>query len=107
MVKTRSTTGRFTNSPAKASEENILDNHLPINIQKETIFKFLKFLFLILLISPWLVMAFRKHSVENISKGIVDFYDDNFSCNSYCHSMSNSTDFSNISSKEKTKKDNF
>lgn len=87
VVKTRSSNGRFTPSPNKTSDD-ILDAAIPINIQKETMVKIIKYIFLLLLISPWLLLAFRKHTVENISRNIIDFYDDNFSCNSYCSTMS-------------------
>jgi hypothetical protein len=104
VVRTRATNGRFSNTPTKG-EENIIENPIPINIHKETVIRILKLIFLIFIISPWIVLASRKHSIENISKGIIDFYDDNFSCHSYCQSLSNNTDaFSNISKEDKPPK---
>ena len=90
-VKTRSSNGRFTLSPSK--NDDILDSTLPINIQKETILRVVKFIILILVISPWILLDFRKHTVENISRNILDFYDDNFSCNSYCNTLSSPLNF--------------
>ena len=103
VVKTRSSNGRFTPSPCKTTED-ILDTTLPINIHKETVIRIVKFIFLILLIFPWILPAFRKHTVENISKNILDFYDDNFSCNSYCSTLSSPL---NVTITENTKKNGF
>jgi hypothetical protein len=97
-VKTRSSNGRFAEGCIKS--EDLLDNPLPITIHKITVIRILKILFLILVISPWILLAFRKNTVENISKKITDFYDDNFSCSSYCI---NESLYTNTTSSEKLK----
>jgi hypothetical protein len=38
-----------------------------------------------LVVSPWLFMVFKKNTIDNVSKKISSFYDDNFSCTSACN----------------------
>jgi hypothetical protein len=103
--KTRDSNGRFASSNSSTSKsvvEEILENPVPtLPVQRNTIIFIIKVAVIILVVWPWLVLAFRKNAVENISKKITDFYDDNFSCNSYCSSLSF------ISQKNSTEKDKF
>ncbi len=89
-MKTRSTNGRFV-SPSKLNEESLIDTFLNIQVTKGSLLKVAKILVLILIISPWLVLAFRKQNIDNLSKKISDFYDDNFSYNSICNFSTNGT----------------
>jgi hypothetical protein len=81
-VKTRSNTGRFVATTDTCDDNN--DSPLNLPVQKETMWKILKLILLFLVVSPWLFLALRKNNIDNFSKKIGDFYDDNFSCNSYC-----------------------
>ena len=53
-----------------------------------------KIFIVFIVFSPWMFMAFRKNTLENVSKKVTDFYDNNFSCNSECKCDTTST-FSN------------
>jgi len=91
MVKTRSSNGRFS-SPTKSSDEvSILDTPLNLPVTKNIIMLVAKILLLVVIISPWLMLAFRKQNIDTLSKKISDFYDDNFSCNSICDFPKNKT----------------
>lgn len=91
MVKTRSSNGQFT-SPSKSKDEiSILDTPINLPVTKNTIMLVAKLLLLVIIISPWLMLAFRKQNIDTISKKITDFYDDNFSCNSICDYPRNKT----------------
>ncbi len=83
-VKTRAANGRFEinhSSPTKNEEEN---KEQGIIIQKEMIWKIAKAILVFLLISPWIFLAMRRNTFDNVTKKITDFYDDNFSCSSIC-----------------------
>jgi len=101
--KTRGNDGRFvsTATPIKTVVEEILENPVPnIPVQRTTIIGVLKIAIIFVIIWPWLAIAFRKNMVENISTKITDFYDDNFSCNSYCMTLP-SINLKNSTEKEK------
>ena len=42
----------------------------------------------LILLMPWISIVLRRKNLGLISQKILDFYDDNFSCNSYCNSVS-------------------
>jgi hypothetical protein len=93
-VKTRSSLGRFESSAPVAETKKDFDDRYPI--QKQSIWALLKYLIILLLISPWIFLMMRnRNTLENVSKKITDFYDDNFSCTSQCSCENAST--SNIS----------
>ena len=101
-VRTRATNGRFetvTNSTALVKKQDIEDSAVSLPVKKENIWSIVKFVILILLISPWLfVFMKKKNTLENVSKTISEFYDDNFSCNSICKcdAASNVTNINNF-----------
>ena len=105
VSKTRDSNGRFVSNNANSQKtvvEELLENPVPtIPVQRTTIITIIKIAIIILIVWPWLVLAFRKNTIENISKKINDFYDDYFSCNSYCTSLNT------INTKESTEKDKF
>jgi len=73
MVKTRSSNVKFV-SPSKSNEElNIFDTPLNLPVTKNRMMVFAKIIFIIIIISPWLVLAFRKQNIDNFSKKITDF----------------------------------
>jgi hypothetical protein len=84
MAKTRSATGRFESTPTEEKENTIEETPISIPFKKTTVISFLRIFLMVLLISPWLFMALRKNTIENVSKKITSFYDDNFSCQSTC-----------------------
>lgn len=92
MVKTRSANGRF--EPGSAGTTKIESNGAaeikPFNARNardernETAWKFIYYVIIFLIVSPWLFIGFRRNTIGNMSKKITDFYDDTFSCNSVC-----------------------
>lgn len=87
-VKTRSSNGRFESAPAisivKKSRDDMEETIIPIVVKKETVMGLFKMVMILLLISPWIFILWRKNTFENVSKSISEFYDDNFSCFSSC-----------------------
>jgi len=84
MAKTRSASGRFESTTTEEKENTMEETPISIPFKKTTVMSFLKIFIMVLIISPWLFMALRKDTIENVSKKISSFYDDNFSCQSTC-----------------------
>jgi len=84
MPKTRNASGRFESVPAEEKEYSMEETPLSIPIKKTTVMGFLRIFLIVLVVSPWLFMALRRNTIENVSKKISSFYDDNFSCQSTC-----------------------
>lgn len=85
-VKTRSNSGRFVANINTCDDNNDGPLNIPVP-QKETLWRMVRLILLLLVVSPWLFLALRKNTIDNFSKKVGDFYDDNFSCNSYCDKM--------------------
>jgi hypothetical protein len=84
-ARTRSTNGRFESTATPTGKEEVFeDTPLSIPIKKTTVMNFFRIFMIFLIMSPWLFMALRKNTIENVSKKISSFYDDNFSCTSSC-----------------------
>jgi len=81
-VRTRSSNGRFETSPMNPTLKIDLGDESPIAIplRKVSLWGLIKLIVVILILSPWLFMAFRKNTLGNVSQKITNFYDDNFSC---------------------------
>ena len=85
-VKTRNSSGRFESSTDSATKEEKYTEEtvMSIPMKKNTLVNLIRILIVSLLLSPWLFMVFKKNNIENVSKKISEFYDDNFSCNTQC-----------------------
>ncbi len=100
-VKTRSTNGRFEAGPSASYKKDDEETTIALQVNKESVWGFLKLFILILLISPWFFIALKKkNTLENVSKTISEFYDDNFSCNSQCICDAKSTNVNSTNAKQ-------
>ena len=87
-VKLRNSNGTFAtpttiNQEESTISENVIVQHRP----RPNISLIIKIVLGLIVLMPWISIVLRRKNVELISQKIVDFYDDNFSCNSYCNSL--------------------
>ncbi len=82
-VKTRAANGRFES----CDKSLIMETPVSEVFQKEWFLKIVKFVILLFVISPWLVIFVKNNIYSNISKKVNDFYDDNFSCANACANL--------------------
>ena len=84
-AKTRSSSGRFESSVAPSEKEEVCEEtQMSIPIRKTTIMNIVRIIMIFLVVSPWLFLAMKKNTIDNVSKKISSFYDDNFSCTNTC-----------------------
>jgi hypothetical protein len=102
-VRTRNSSGRFENTATGCAGKDDTGDETPMSIpiKKTTVVNFFRILVMVLVISPWLFMALRKNTLENVSKKITSFYDDNFSCSNICLCDDQSTFANSTNSKNK------
>jgi len=81
-VRTRNSSGRF-----ESTEKSIFDAPIPVEIPKQWVSVTLRWVILVVVFAPWLLILFRVNIYSSISSKVNEFYDENISCKSYCLSL--------------------
>ena len=84
-TRSRSEKGRQPKSDKIEIPKGVLIEECEIvSYQPQIIWKIAKIVILILILSPWIYLIFRKRKLEDLTNGISDFYQENFSGKCEC-----------------------